>query len=197
MPFVFFANLPLKSLNIYFSLVFSHGKFGLSFATVGALLGLVLTVLFNGKKMDLVQIIFLFNVDGSTVGKPDPAGIEGVLRNCGGERLLIFSKSIGLADSNLAEFLAIKEALAIFVSSKWSRSFGLIIESDSLNVVIWFNDSKLLPWRLRKLCSSIDSLKSLVIDWKVIHVLREANDVADGLAKAGVSRTFDMVLPLQ
>ncbi|XVF30720.1 hypothetical protein REPUB_Repub16aG0082800 [Reevesia pubescens] len=68
-------------------------------------------------------------------------------------------------------------------------SFDLIIESDSLNAVNWFNNHDLIPWRLKKFCPTIDSFKSAVIDWKVHHVLQESDKVADGLAKSGVSRT--------
>ena len=51
------------------------------------------------------------NVDGAVRGKSGPAGIGGVLRNDKGEVLLMFSKSVGIRDSNEAEVLAILEAL--------------------------------------------------------------------------------------
>ncbi|XVF86739.1 hypothetical protein PTKIN_Ptkin18bG0066500 [Pterospermum kingtungense] len=51
-----------------------------------------------------------FNVDGSTLGKPGPAGIGGVLRDHEGNIKIRLLKSVGSADSNLAELLAIKEA---------------------------------------------------------------------------------------
>ena len=51
-----------------------------------------------------------FNVDGSFKGKPRPAGIGGVLRDCSGAFKAVFSKAIGLADSNVAELLAVREA---------------------------------------------------------------------------------------
>ncbi|XVF36625.1 hypothetical protein REPUB_Repub19eG0073200 [Reevesia pubescens] len=87
-----------------------------------------------------------FNVDGSAMEKPGPTGIGGVLRNSVGDFLLLFSKSIGYVDSNVAEFLAIMEALAIFANSKWSSDAGLIVESDSLIAIKWFNGEVILPW---------------------------------------------------
>ena len=36
-----------------------------------------------------------FNVDGATRGKPGPTGIGGVLRNCNGDVLFMFSKYVG------------------------------------------------------------------------------------------------------
>eukprot|EP00268_Persea_americana_P068029 TRINITY_DN9427_c0_g3_i1.p1 TRINITY_DN9427_c0_g3~~TRINITY_DN9427_c0_g3_i1.p1 ORF type:complete len:256 (+),score=22.30 TRINITY_DN9427_c0_g3_i1:1157-1924(+) len=70
-----------------------------------------------------------FNVDGAARGKPGPASIGGVLRNSRGEVLFMFSKSVGVCDSNKAEVLAILEALQYF-----SRFFNgiLVVESDSM-----------------------------------------------------------------
>ncbi|XVF09149.1 hypothetical protein REPUB_Repub07fG0066600 [Reevesia pubescens] len=50
------------------------------------------------------------------------------------------TKSIGVADSNLAEFLAIWKAFLIFSFSNWKNIYGLIVESDSFNAVLWFNN---------------------------------------------------------
>ena len=55
--------------------------------------------------------LFKFNVDGAARGKPGPAGIGGVLRNCNGDVLFMFSKYVGVCDSNEVEVLAILESL--------------------------------------------------------------------------------------
>ncbi|XVE78573.1 hypothetical protein DITRI_Ditri13aG0156700 [Diplodiscus trichospermus] len=55
-----------------------------------------------------------FNVDGSALGQPGPAGIGGVLRDHKANIKLVFSKSVDVVDSNLAELLAIREAFLIF-----------------------------------------------------------------------------------
>ncbi|MCH93148.1 N-terminal acetyltransferase complex ARD1 subunit-like protein [Trifolium medium] len=52
-----------------------------------------------------------WNVDGSSKGKPGAAGIGGVLRNDRGDIVAQFAASIGVRDSNEAEFLAIVFAL--------------------------------------------------------------------------------------
>ena len=49
----------------------------------------------------------------------------------------IFSKAIGVANSNVVELLAARKALTIYVASKWASSHRLIIKSDSKNVVKW------------------------------------------------------------
>ena len=52
-----------------------------------------------------------FNVDGSAKSKPGPAGIGGVLRDNLSVVKMIFSKSVGIEDSNMAELLAVREAM--------------------------------------------------------------------------------------
>ncbi|XVE71462.1 hypothetical protein DITRI_Ditri10aG0152600 [Diplodiscus trichospermus] len=68
-----------------------------------------------------------FNVDGVAQSQPGLGGIGGVLRNHESWVLMVFSKSIGLVDSNMAEILVVKEALSLFSSSQWSQSSSLII----------------------------------------------------------------------
>ncbi|XVF18913.1 hypothetical protein REPUB_Repub11eG0064600 [Reevesia pubescens] len=77
---------------------------------------------------------------------------------------MVFSKSIEIADSNSAEYFAIKEAFTIFSASKWMSSHGLIVESDSINAVKWFNCHDLIPWKLKKFYPAIESLKRVVLE---------------------------------
>ena len=59
-----------------------------------------------------------FNVDRAARGKPKPAGIGGVLRDCNAAVKAIFSMSIGVADSNMAKLLTVREALNMFVETR-------------------------------------------------------------------------------
>lgn len=47
--------------------------------------------------------VLKLNVDGATRGKPGPAGIGGVLRNSSGVVLFMFSKHVGVCNSNEVE----------------------------------------------------------------------------------------------
>ncbi|XVF79203.1 hypothetical protein PTKIN_Ptkin14bG0201600 [Pterospermum kingtungense] len=67
-----------------------------------------------------------FNVDGSSIRKPGPAGIGGLLRDHLRKELMRFSKSIGVEDSNVAELLAIREGLILFLSLPWESTEFLI-----------------------------------------------------------------------
>ena len=71
-------------------------------------------------------------MDGAAKGKWGLAGIGGVLRNHKGEIIYMFSKHVGIKDSNEAEVLAILEALLIYRSSYHQ---SLILESDSPNAI--------------------------------------------------------------
>ncbi|XVF66496.1 hypothetical protein PTKIN_Ptkin10aG0040400 [Pterospermum kingtungense] len=69
-----------------------------------------------------------FNTDGSSLRKPEPGGIRGLLRNHIGDILIKFSKSVGVVDSNCAEIMAIREALMLYLTTPWANESCLIIE---------------------------------------------------------------------
>ena len=135
-----------------------------------------------------------FNVDGSAKGKPGPVGIGGVLRDNLSIVKMIFPKSVGIEDSNVAELLAVREAMRLFISSCWATSHKLIIESDSSNVVKWIRNPQSVPWSMKRIISHIVVLKVQIKECDVMHILRECNDMADGLAKAGVSRSNNLMV---
>ncbi|XVF65211.1 hypothetical protein PTKIN_Ptkin09bG0229100 [Pterospermum kingtungense] len=97
-----------------------------------------------------------FNVDDSSLGNPRPFGIGEVLRDHMSRELIKFSKFIGVSDSNLAEVIVVREALVLFVTSKWVVLFSLLLECNP---------------------------KSTTKAWKMIHMFREGNQEVDGLAK--------------
>ncbi|XVF83508.1 hypothetical protein PTKIN_Ptkin16aG0494200 [Pterospermum kingtungense] len=81
-----------------------------------------------------------FNVDCSALGQPGPAGIRGILCDCNAKVKVVFSKAMGISDSNFAELMVASEAFNIFLHFEWVSCYSLIIESDSLNVVKWVKD---------------------------------------------------------
>ncbi|XP_021290660.1 uncharacterized protein LOC110421389 [Herrania umbratica] len=136
-----------------------------------------------------------FNVHGAARGCPRPAGVRGILRDSSGEVKVIFSKSIGTADSNLAEILEIREAFLIFLALQWREHQQLIIESDSSNAVKWTTGVSIAPWKMRKWLLQMERMKKGLFGWEIRHVLREANQRADTLAK-GVLLQADIVTAL-
>ncbi|GLU10942.1 hypothetical protein SLE2022_277170 [Rubroshorea leprosula] len=129
-----------------------------------------------------------FNVDSYSIGKLGLAGIGGVLRNEGGLVIGLFSRSIGVVDSNVAELVAICEALEMFLASDWVTSRSLIIETNSSRAVSWVRDRARIPWCCVSIFNKILSLLRSVPSVQFHHVPREANAFADGLARSGVHR---------
>ncbi|XVF81381.1 hypothetical protein PTKIN_Ptkin15bG0150400 [Pterospermum kingtungense] len=136
---------------------------------------------------------FKFNVDGSAHGKPGPVGISGVMRDHEEAVKILFSIPIGIADSNLDELLAIREAFLLFTALQWSCSHNLVIESDSSNAVKWVNFPFVAPWAMRSFLNQIEALKSRVLNWRVVHVNREINFVVDTLAKEAALREDELI----
>ncbi|XVF28715.1 hypothetical protein REPUB_Repub15cG0054000 [Reevesia pubescens] len=100
-----------------------------------------------------------FNVDGSAKGNPGPAGCGGVLRDSSGAIFAMFSGPLGIQVPTAADLLAIRTDLEVFLNLKF-KSFSVLIDFlVSLIRVVCFN-----------------------------NIFREANMIADHLAKAGVSR---------
>ncbi|XWS71347.1 hypothetical protein CRYUN_Cryun03dG0130500 [Craigia yunnanensis] len=135
-----------------------------------------------------------FNINRSFKGNLGPSGIGGVLRDTKAAIKLVFSKAIGLADSNVAELLAVKEALRLFIGLKWASSHRLIIECDSSNVVKWVLNPMCSPWKLRKFMSYIKAFKIQLFRWDTVPILRMINETIDALAKSGVTRQCDLLL---
>ncbi|KAK3199619.1 hypothetical protein Dsin_023034 [Dipteronia sinensis] len=72
-----------------------------------------------------------FNIDGSTRGKPRTVVIRGVLRDCRGQVLGIFSSYVGLQDSNTTKILAIHKACMLCAAKANFNHKNIIIVSDS------------------------------------------------------------------
>ncbi|KAL4291112.1 hypothetical protein GQ457_14G017520 [Hibiscus cannabinus] len=130
-----------------------------------------------------------FNVDGSARGKPGPAGCGGVLRDASGCILALFSGPLGIVDSNMEELHAIVAALEMLISMPRGAVLSLLVEFDSAVAISWVSHRERRPWRLGLLFHRLDSACLSLPCVCFSHVLREANGIADSLAKAGVDRS--------
>jgi ribonuclease HI len=124
-------------------------------------------------------------VDGGSLGNPGPSGIGVVIEGPESSRLRI-AKWVGRQDNNVAEYLALLEALQYAVSSK---AGALHVYSDSEVVVKQMvgeyacRSPRLysLHWICRKLASGLE--------FSISHVRREENVEANGLANAAARGT--------
>jgi ribonuclease HI len=127
-------------------------------------------------------------VDGGSLGNPGPSGVGVVIG--GGERLPIrIAKWIGYQDNNVAEYVALLEALQCALSLKAKR---LHVYSDSQVVVKQMTGAYecrsprlySLNWTCRKLAQSLA--------FSISHVPRENNTEANTLANLAVRQFVNL-----
>jgi ribonuclease HI len=121
-------------------------------------------------------------VDGGSHGNPGPAGIGVLIHNAQGEITRI-AKWIGHQDNNVAEYLALLEALQHAVAAK---AKALQVFSDSEIVVKQMTGQYAcrsprlysLNWTCRKLARALE--------FSIAHIGREHNQAANDLARSAV-----------
>jgi ribonuclease HI len=130
-------------------------------------------------------------VDGSSHGSPGPSGIGVIVEDSGGGRIQI-AKWIGWQDNNVAEYVALLEALQWALARK---ALSLRVYSDSDVVVRQMCGEYVcrsprlysLNWTCRKLARSLQ--------FAITHIPRtrnaEANHLANSVARLCCSLTDD------
>jgi ribonuclease HI len=127
---------------------------------------------------------FVAYVDGGSLGNPGPSGIGVVIDDSGGGKIRI-AKWIGHQDNNVAEYVALLEALQCALAFKATT---LHVYSDSEVVVRQMRgeytcrSARLysLHWVCRKLARSLN--------FSISHVSRENNAEANSLANSAVRK---------
>ena len=123
-------------------------------------------------------------VDGGSLGNPGPSGIGVVIDGSTSGKIRI-AKWIGHHDNNVAEYVALLEALQCALGLK---AKALHVFSDSEVVVKQMRGEYIcrsprlysLNWICRKLARSLD--------FSISHVRRENNTEANGLASSAVRK---------
>ena len=95
------------------------------------------------------------NVDGSAFGKPGLARIGRALRDDRGWIITMFSKPIGIQESNKAELMAIFVRFKNVSIQGSFRNSHLIVESDSATMVSWINGDTSECWRHNTILNDI------------------------------------------
>ncbi|XP_062027735.1 uncharacterized protein LOC133743716 [Rosa rugosa] len=120
------------------------------------------------------------NTDGSFRDN-STAGFGGIFRDYEGQFRGAFAKKVETLSAIDAEVLAVIEALRIAWVKSWTHIW---LETDSMLVVHYFKNPKLVPWRLWRAWSNCLSFTRM-IHFRVSHTFREGNTVADALANHG------------
>ena len=128
-------------------------------------------------------------MDGSSLGKPSPSGIGGVLRNHHGLLLGMFSVSIWNLDYNIVELRAIVKAIELSTSNCLLHHQHLIIEYDSANVIVGCISLTSVP-KHHNLFSFVNKLNAYFGLITYSHIFRESNC----MAKQGVQRSSEFVV---
>ena len=128
----------------------------------------------------------MFNIDGAVRGAPGPAGAGGVIRDEAGIWILGFSETVGHCSVLKAELRAILRGLKLAKEASISK---LWINTDSIAVVNVLTNHP--GWHTEN-HSIIQQCKQL-LSWEgwethLTHCYREANQVADMLAKIAIDR---------
>jgi ribonuclease HI len=131
-------------------------------------------------------------VDGGSLGNPGPSGIGVVIEGCATGTIRI-ARSIGHQDNNVAEYVALLEALQCALALK---AKALHVYSDSQVVVRQMRGEYAcrsprlysLHWICLKLTRSLK--------FSITHVPRERNAEANGLANSAVRERLSLAPPL-
>ncbi|XP_062005947.1 uncharacterized protein LOC133723132 [Rosa rugosa] len=122
------------------------------------------------------------NTDGSFSGTTR-ASFGGVFRDSEGLFLGGFSYNATVPSAIDAEVLAIIEAINVALVRRWTHIW---LETNSILALRYFKNPGLIPWRLRT--SWLNCLhKVSQITFRMTHIFREGNALADKFARYGAS----------
>lgn len=130
------------------------------------------------------------NTTGSSQGNPVQAGAGGLIRDRGGTWCIGFSSNLGVRSNMFAELWAIRQGLTLAWDAGYPR---VIVETDSLEAVRLVDDN----FMVRTHRALVHDIRFLIArDWecKIQHVLREANQCADHLAKLGATQLETQII---
>ncbi|XP_048502690.1 uncharacterized protein LOC125498510 [Beta vulgaris subsp. vulgaris] len=136
---------------------------------------------------------YKWNVDASLKLSCSKSAIRGVLRDCHGRFLCLFSSPIPFMEINHAEMFAIQRAIKLSSSIGCLSGAKMMVESDSLNAVSWCNGNADGPWNLNFVINFIRNAMRCDSGIEITYKSRESNVVADLLAKQGLSRADEFV----
>lgn len=122
--------------------------------------------------------------DGASKGNPGPASI-GAYASQDGEEIFTISQKIGVATNNQAEWNSLLESLVRAKKMEFKR---IHVFMDSELVVRQMTGIyKVKNPEIKLLKEKVDKILPFFQDFKIEHVRREKNKVADGLANAAFS----------
>ena len=173
---VVFDNIPL-STNLHGLCLSQAVKY---YFCVGKMGKISQRVLMQVKWSKPPEGWFKLNLDGAFCGNPCKAGGGGLIRDCSGQWIKGFARSIGFATSVSAEFWALRDGLKLALSEGIQN---LIVELDARVVVDLLNSNVDIHKPYSLLLCNCRCLLRRIPKVQVVHVYREGNRCADALAR--------------
>ncbi|GLT37826.1 hypothetical protein SLA2020_121150 [Shorea laevis] len=135
--------------------------------------------------------VIKLNTDGAANSSSGQAGAGGVFRDHRGHWLLGYTRNIGHTNSLAAELWAIRDGLSLAVERGFTK---IIVETDSKVAVTLLNSNYINFHPLATLLDDCRALLCQIPEVHLHHIYREANSVADLLAKMGTTLASSFVI---
>ena len=123
---------------------------------------------------------YTLNTDGSATQNGLSSSGGGILRAPGGKIIFAYSLYFGQGTNMCAESLAL--LVGLIICDKLVIT-NINVRCDSKILVDMLNGKVSMPWHIRPIIKKISRYKGGILEFK--HCFREANTVADALAKEG------------
>ena len=125
-------------------------------------------------------------VDGAARGNPGPAGCGAVIADENGAIVKELSRYLGHATNNVAEYEALLMGLEALL--RMGRK-SVVVQSDSELLVRQLNGQyRVKDEKLKVLFQRVAALLSQFSSYRIVHVRRELNKLADRLANQGIDQ---------
>ena len=131
------------------------------------------------------------NNDGAAIGNPGRAGCSGLIRNERGKWLGGFSRSVGCADSFMAELWGLRDGLTLCIDLHLT---AMDVQLDAKAVVQLLSNSSSANFCAVPLLDDCRNLVSQIGQVRISHCFRESNSCAEFLAWLGTHQESCFVL---
>jgi len=140
----------------------------------------------------LTKVIVTYS-DGACSGNPGPAGVGVVLKE-NDKNIKEFSKYIGDATNNIAEYTALIYALQEALKER-ADVVNAFVDSELVYKQV-IGEYKVKNEKIKQLHDQVLNLMEGFQQVNLRHVLREYNKEADNLASSAIKKQAKMVAPL-
>ena len=131
------------------------------------------------------------NTDGAALGSPGLAGRGGIIRDCPGEWISGFARSIGLTTNLAVEFWALRDGLTLCLSLGIN---AMEVEVDASSIVSLLANATETNSEIDSLVDDCGDMLKRIPQARIKHCYREGNKCADRLARLGTDMEESFVI---